>query len=368
MVTVTDTDTDTETENRAIYKMEDVLGRSLSLDKDDDIFSGSSTDDSNPVPPPPTPLLGAVSREQHFIFVRTEIDDEENAGCTDEEAKKISLLKSSIHSNRNVIDGMCASTAKKSPRSSRRRHHRPKGDGRSKNDNTEPPHLRFDYFSDSFSQSSFNSTDQGRVFEDRIRQHSVKVDSTKPDRVRGDKNLASGTIVLASSSTSASTTTVLVKKTGVLQGTAIPGASGGGVLEKNATSSGATSNVGAVTNINIPASQPVVNTTANPLGTGGATALPARHSAATTIVVQQASVTGGSPTVATVLLKNCSVSAVSGSGASGAVGAVGTAGHTSGDLTKASPVSNQQREESMKQLLDVANTLTLQELHDFEMR
>jgi Rad/Gem-related GTP binding protein 1 len=31
-------------------------------------------------------------------------------------------------------------------------------------------------------------------------------------------------------------------------------------------------------------------------------------------------------------------------------------------------VTKQQREENMKQLLDVANTLTLQELHDFEMR
>jgi hypothetical protein len=91
--------------------------------------------------------------------------------------------------------------------------------------------------------------------------------------------------------------------------------------------------------------------------------LPTRHCAATTIVVQQASVTGGSPTVATVLLKNCGVGAVSGSGASGLSGAVGTAGHT-----KASPVTNQQPGESMKQLLDVANTLTPQELHDFEMR
>jgi hypothetical protein len=326
--------------------------------------------------------LGAVSKEQHFIFVRTEVDDEDQTGHMDEETKKISLLKSSIHSNRNIIDGVSTTTTRttttKSPRSSRRRHHRQKADGRSKNSNSitghpPPPDLRVDFFSESFSQSSFNSADQGRALDDKIRQHSVMTDTTTTDKGRGDKSLAAGTVVLASSSTSSSTTTILVKKAGVLQGTAIPGACGGGVMEKSATSSGVTSNVGAGTSINIPASPPIVNTTTNPLGIAGATALPTRHSAATTIVVQQASVTGGSPTVATVLLKNCSASGGGGSGggagvSGGGVGAGGTAAQASGDSTKALTVTKQQREENMKQLLDVANTLTLQELHDFEMR
>ncbi|XP_023703119.2 mucin-5AC isoform X2 [Cryptotermes secundus] len=370
MITVTDGDTDTETEKRPINQMEAILGTSLSLEKDDDFFSGSSTDDSNPVPPPPTPLLGAVSKEQHFIFVRTEVDDEEHTGHMDEDTKKISLLKSSIHSNRNIIDGSSTTTRTKSPRSSRRRHHRQKADGRNKNSNNvtghpPPPDLRVDFFSERFSQSSFTSTDQGRPFDDKIRQHSVVADTTTPDKGRG----ATGTVVLASSSTSSTTTTVLVKKAGVLQGTAIPGACGGGVLEKSATSSGVTANVGAGTSINIPASPPKVNTTTNPLGIAGATALPTRHSAATTIVVQQPSVTGGSPTIATVLLKNCSASAGSGGGSGGVLsGAAATAAQTSGDSTKALSVTKQQREENMKQLLDVANTLTLQELHDFEMR
>ncbi|XP_069687421.1 uncharacterized protein [Periplaneta americana] len=346
MITVTDGDTDTETEKKPVNHIDDILGTSLSLEKDDDFFSGSSTEDSNPVPPPPTPLLGAVSKEQHFIFVRTEVDDEEHIETLDEEARKISLLKSSIHNNRNVKDG----SSSRSPRSSRRRHHRHKAEGRSGggaqskgsshvNGHPPPPDLRVDFFSESFPQPSLipvpaaSNMDQGLTgFEDGA----------------SDKNLA-GTVVLASSSSSSSsTTTVLVKKAGVLQGTVIPP---GGGTEKTATSSG-----GAAGNINIPASPPVVNTTTNPLGIAGATALPSRQTA-TTIVVQQPSVTGGSPTIATVLLKNCS--GASGSGVSGVGGAVA---QDSGKVTK------QQREENMKQLLDVANTLTLQELHDFEMK
>jgi hypothetical protein len=294
----------------------------------------------------------------------------------DEETKKISLLKSSIHSNKNIMDGVSTTKTTKSPRSSRRRNHRQKGDGRSRTSSNitghlPPPDLRVDFFSESFSQSRFSSTDQGRGFDDKLRQHSVVMDTTTTDKGRGDKGLAAGTVVLASSSSSSSTTTVLVKKVSVLQGTAIPGACGGGVLEKAATSSGVTSNVGAGSSINIPASPPIVNTTTNPLGIAGATALPTRHSTATTIVVQQPSVTGGSPTIATVLLKKCSGSAGGGGGGgvSGAgVGAAGTAAQASGDSTKALSVTKQQREENMKQLLDVANTLTLQELHDFEMR
>lgn len=74
---------------------------------------------------------------------------------------------------------------------------------------------------------------------------------------------------------------------------------------------------------------PVVNTTTNPLGI-----VTTRHplQQSTAIVVQSQG--GGSPTVQTVLLKD----------------------------------PKKQREDNMKQLLDVANTLTLQELHDFEMR
>ncbi|XP_047120417.1 uncharacterized protein LOC124803278 [Schistocerca piceifrons] len=76
------------------------------------------------------------------------------------------------------------------------------------------------------------------------------------------------------------------------------------------------------------AAAPVVNTTANPLQAIVAGRHPNQQP--TAIVVQP----GASPGVATVLLKD----------------------------------ARAQREENMKQLLDVANNLTLQELHDFEMR
>jgi len=185
-------------------------------------------------------------------------------------------------------------------------------------------------------------------------------DAATADKARGDTNIAAGTVVLASASSS-STTTVLVKKAGVLQGTVIP-AVGGGVLDQTPTSSGVTSNVVAGTCINNPSSPPKVNTTTNPLGIAGATALPTRQTTATTIVVQQPSLSGGSPTIATVLLKNC------GAGGSGGAGVSGVCVGQTGESSGASAVSKQQREENMKQLLDVANTLTLQELHDFEMR
>jgi hypothetical protein len=367
MITVTDGETDTDTEKKPINHMNDILGTSLPLEKDDDICSGSSTDDTNPVPPPPTPLLGAVSKEQHFIFVRTEVDDEGHTGHPDEETRKISLLKSSIHNKNNIKDGVSTTTTTKSPRFSRHRHHRQKADARSKassnvNGHHPPPDLRVDFFSERFSQPGFNTADQGRVFNNKIRRHSIMTDvATTADKGRSDKSLAAGSVVLASSLSSSLTTTVLVKKAGVLQGTATPVVGGEGVLEKTATSSG----VGAGTNINIPASPPKVNTTTNPLGIAGATALSTRHPTATTIVVQQPSVSGGSPTIATVLLKNCSA----GSGVDGVsgIGAAAAVAQTS-DSAKTVSVTKQQREESMKQLLDVANTLTLQELHDFEMK
>ena len=327
MITVTDGDTDTETERR-VNHIDDMLTNSLSLEKDEDFFSGSSTEDSNPVPPPPTPLLGAVSKEQHFIFVRTEVDDEV-VESIDDDSKKISLLKSSIHNNKNVIDEPVTTTTK-SPRSSRKRHHKRKSEGAVQTKNTSninghppPPDLRVDFFSESFSQPSLVPVPTVSSPDDTTRVAETA------DKTRGDKALA-GTLVLASSSSSSSTTTVLVKKAG-----------GGG--EKTATSSGS--------NINIPTATPVVNTTTNPLGIAGATALPTRQPTATTIVVQQPSITGGSPTIATVLLKNCSAS-----------GGAGVSGVVTDQVTK------QQREENMKQLLDVANTLTLQELHDFEMK
>lgn len=356
MITVTDGETDTDAEKKPINHMNDILGTSFSLDKDDDFYSGSSTDDSNPVPPPPTPLLGAVPKEQHFIFVRTEVDDEGHTGHPDEETRKISLLKSSIHSNTNIKDAVSMTTKTKSPRTARHRHHTQKGDARSKHSTNmnghPPPDLRVD-FSECFSQPVFNSTDQGSVFDNKFRRHSIMTDTaTTADKGRGDKRLGAGSVVLASSS---STATVLVKKAAGLQGTAAPG--GEGALEKGATSSG----VGAGGNINIPASPPKVNTTTNPLGISGASGLPARHTAATTIVVQQPSVSGGGPTIATVLLKNCS-------GVSGVSGAAVASVAQAADSTKTLTVTKQQREENMKQLLDVANTLTLQELHDFEMR
>jgi Rad/Gem-related GTP binding protein 1 len=367
LITVTDGETDTDTDRKPMNHMNEIIGTSLSLDKDDEFLSGSSTDDSNPIPPPPTPLLGAVSKEQHFIFVRTECDDEGHRGNLDDETRKISLLRSSIHNNRNIKAGVSTTTTTtKSPRSSRHRHHRQKPDSRTKNTShinghPPPPDLHFDFFSDTFPQPSFNSTAQGRVFDD-IRQHSVMTDTATADKARGDTNIASGTVVLATASSS-STTTVLVKTAGVLQGTVIPAVGdGGGVLDQTATSSGVTATVGKGTGINIPPSPPKVNTTTNPLGIAGATALPARQTAATTIVVQQPSLSGGSPTIATVLLKNC------GAGGSGGAGVSGVGVGQTGEPSGTSAVSKKQREENMKQLLDVANTLTLQELHDFEMR
>ncbi|KAJ9580308.1 hypothetical protein L9F63_004024, partial [Diploptera punctata] len=289
MITVTDGDTDTETDKKYNH-IDDILSNSLSLEKDEEFMSGSSTEDSNPIPPPPTPLLGAVSKEQHFIFVRTEVEDEEFENHDDD--KKISLLKSSIHNNKNVKDD---NVVTKSPRSSRRRHKR-KTDGAVQAKNSSnlnghppPPDLRVDFFSE-----------------------PGLIPVTSPEE---GKPLAS-TVVLATSSSS--TTTVLVKTAG--------GGCGG---EKGVASCGT----------NITGGSHVVNTTTNPLGIA---ALPSRQTTATTIVVQQPSVTGGSPTIATVLLKNCG-------GASAGV-------------------TDKQREENMKQLLDVANTLTLQELHDFEMK
>jgi Rad/Gem-related GTP binding protein 1 len=353
MITVTDGETDTDTEKKPINHTNDIFRTSLSLEKDDDFYSGSSTEDSNPVPPPPTPLLGAVSKEQHFVFVRTQVDDEEHTGHPDEETRKISLLKSSIHNNKNIKGGAPTTTTTKSPRSSRHRHHRQKADAPSKassyvNGHHPPPDLRVDFFSECFSEAGFNTADQGRMFDTNIRRHSVMTDvAATADRGRSDKGLAAGSVVTASSSN----TTVLVKKAGVLQGSANPVAGGEGAAET--TSSGAP----AASNINIPASPPKVNTTTNPLGIAGATALPMRHPAATTIVVQQPSVAGGSPTIATVLLKNCSAGCSAGDRSVGA-----------GDSAKSVSVTKQQREESMKQLLDVANTLTLQELHDFEMK
>ena len=364
LITVTDGDTDTDTDRKPINYVNDIIRTSFSLEKDDEFLSGSSID-SNPVPPPPTPLLGAVSKEQHFIFVRTELDDEEHLGNFEDETRKISLLRSSIHNNKNIKDGIPTTTISKSPRSSRHRHHRQKPDVRTKNSSKinghpPPPDLQYDFFSETFPQPSFNSTGQGRAFEDIIRQHSNMPDATTADKARGDTNIATGSVVLASTSSS-STTTVLLKKAGVLQGTVIP-AVGGGVLDQTATSSGVTSSVVAGTSINIPSSPPKVNTTTNPLGIAGATALPTRQTAATTIVVQQPSLSGGSPTIATVLLKNC------GTGGSGGAGVSGVCVGQTGESSGASAVSKQQREENMKQLLDVANTLTLQELHDFEMR
>ena len=57
-----------------------------------------------------------------------------------------------------------------------------------------------------------------------------------------------------------------------------------------------------------------------------------------------------------------------GSGGGGGAGVSGVGVGQTGETGSTLAVSKQQREENMKQLLDVANTLTLQELHDFEMR
>lgn len=104
-----------------------------------------------------------------------------------------------------------------------------------------------------------------------------------------------------------------------------------------------------------------INVTTNPLensvhfGGGG------RKAPQATIVVQQPSFSLDHSNVSTILLKNGSefLSNVEGGGSS--VIGIGANNNKLTSLKK-------QKEDNMKQLLDVANNLTLEEIHDFEMR
>lgn len=90
-----------------------------------------------------------------------------------------------------------------------------------------------------------------------------------------------------------------------------------------------------------------INVTTNPLENsvhfGG------RKAPQATIVVQQPSVSLDHANISTILLKNGS--------------------EFLSNVESANKLSlKKQKEENMKQLLDVANNLTLEEIHDFEMR
>lgn len=95
-----------------------------------------------------------------------------------------------------------------------------------------------------------------------------------------------------------------------------------------------------------------INVTTNPLENsvhfGG------RKAPQATIVVQQPSLSLDHSNVSTILLKN----------GSEFLSNVESVGNSSNKLTSL----KKQKEENMKQLLDVANNLTLEEIHDFEMR
>lgn len=95
-----------------------------------------------------------------------------------------------------------------------------------------------------------------------------------------------------------------------------------------------------------------INVTTNPLENsvhfGG------RKAPQATIVVQQPSLSLDHSNVSTILLKN----------GSEFLSNVESVGNSNNKLTSL----KKQKEENMKQLLDVANNLTLEEIHDFEMR
>lgn len=100
-----------------------------------------------------------------------------------------------------------------------------------------------------------------------------------------------------------------------------------------------------------------INVTTNPLE--NSVHFGSRKAPQATIVVQQPSLSLDHSNVSTILLKNGSefLSNVENSAGSG----VGVGNNKLTSLKK-------QKEENMKQLLDVANNLTLEEIHDFEMR
>lgn len=92
-----------------------------------------------------------------------------------------------------------------------------------------------------------------------------------------------------------------------------------------------------------------INVTANPMDASAAgTPHQAAHYRKATIVVQQPSLSLDHTNVSTILLRN---------------GAEFVSNVESGGK-----VHVKQREENMKQLLEVANALTQEEIHDFEMR
>lgn len=93
-----------------------------------------------------------------------------------------------------------------------------------------------------------------------------------------------------------------------------------------------------------------INVTANPMDASATAGAPhqASHYRKATIVVQQPSLSLDHTNVSTILLRN-SAEFVS-------------------NVESGGKVHIKQREENMKQLLEVANALTQEEIHDFEMR
>lgn len=93
-----------------------------------------------------------------------------------------------------------------------------------------------------------------------------------------------------------------------------------------------------------------INVTTNPLDSGSVHFQHGRKLPQATIVVQQPSLSLDHSNVSTILLKN------------------GTEFVSNVENSQKNTAVIKQKEESMKQLLDVANNLTLEEIHDFEMR
>lgn len=115
-----------------------------------------------------------------------------------------------------------------------------------------------------------------------------------------------------------------------------------------------------------------INVTTNPLDSSSVHSTCLNSIPQATIVVQQPSLSlDSSSNISTMLLKNgveflsnVNAQLSTNSTAAPAVGLNAKSGTNKSTKRK----EQQQREENMKQLLEVANTLTLEELHDFEMR
>ncbi|XP_068082499.1 serine-rich adhesin for platelets-like [Anabrus simplex] len=252
MVTVTDGDYESENEKPFNY-IDDVLGTTVSLDREDDFFSGSSSEDMHPGPPPPTPLLGACQKEQRFIFIKTEEDDDDDDNEND---YTFTLKKTKATVHRSMADddvvASASPTKKQKPKSNVILPR--KALGQNNINHTPPPDLRVDFFSENDSLTPVALVEDS---QDVLESSALGVGTNGRNLDLGE--VGGERVVLAATSSS-----VLVKRCG---------GAGGGVSEKAGASS-------SQTNIS---SQPVVNTTTNPLSLAGASSALARHQQSTAL-------------------------------------------------------------------------------------